>query len=191
MPIFVGNASIEAGSGAFRIKDSSSNTLFEQGVSTYGGQPFSYYLNNSTPAFIAGSASDPGWVAPASSGAWGKINNYCTTTVYNRGSHYSTANTRFTCPVTGPYLFMFSTYAYTSNYFHPGFYVNGTATGAGRLNFTYRIRGYGFVANYQQDAQIEEVLYCTAGDYVEAYWYSGGNSYSYPYYSLFMGAYVG
>lgn len=189
MPLFVGNASIEAQSGYFRINDTSGNNVFEQGVSSYGGQNFGYYLNNNVPAFIAGYNSDPGWVAPGS--AWRKINNYCTITVYNRGSHYSTTNTRFTAPVTGPYMFIFSTYMYTNAYTHPGFYVNGTATGAGRLNFTYRIRGYGMVSGYGQDCQIEEVLYLTAGDYVEAYWYEGGTSYHYPYYSLFMGAYVG
>lgn len=189
MPLFVGNASIEAQSGYFRIKDTSGNNVFEQGVSSYGGQNFGYYLNSNVPAFISGAIGGASWVNPGS--GWRKINNYCVDTVYNRGSHYSTANTRFTAPVTGPYMFIFSTYMYTNAYTHPGFWVNGASTGAGRLEFTYRIRGHGFVANYQQDCQVEEVLYLTAGDYVEAYWYDGGTSYHYPNYSIFMGAYVG
>lgn len=189
MPLFVANSSIEAGSGAFRIKDTTGTTVFEQGVSSYSGNNFGYYLNNSVPAFVAGSATDPGWINPGAN--WQKLNNYCTTTSYNRGDHYSTVNTRFTAPVTGPYMFIFSTYMKTTSYTHPGFYVNGTATGAGRLNFTYRMRGYGMASDYEQDAQVSEVLYLTAGDYVEAYWFSSGTSQHYPRYSFFMGAYVG
>jgi hypothetical protein len=189
MPIVTGNGTIEGGNNSFAIKNSSNTTIFKRGVASYNGNNFGYYENSNIPAFIAGHAADPGWILPSSSGQWGKINNYCTTTVYNRGSHYSTASTRFTAPITGPYWFAFTTYLYTNSYVHPGFTINGIQTSG--YGFQYRIRGHGMVANYAQDAQIEEVMSLTAGDYVEVYWYSSGDSYQYPYYSLFQGAFVG
>lgn len=190
MSINISGAKIESlNNSEFEFKNTSDVTIFKRGVSTYNSQNFSYYENNGIPAFVAGCSTVPGWIIPASSGAWGKINNYCTTTVYNKGSHYNTSTTRFTAPVTGPYWFSFTTYLYTSNYVHPVFAINGSMTSG--YHTQYRMRGHGMVANYQQDAQIEEVLYLSAGDYVEAYWYSSGTSYSYPNYSLFQGAYVG
>lgn len=189
MPIFAGNGSIEAGSSYVTVKNSSNENVFRRGVSTYGGNSFSFFENTNVPAFVAGSASDPGWITPAASGAWGKINNYCTTVSYNRGSHYNTSSTRFTAPVTGPYWFSFTSYMYTNGYTHPGFTINGSQTSG--WAFQYRIRGHGMQANYQQDAQIEEIMYLTAGNYVEVYWYSSGASLHYPYYSLFQGMYVG
>lgn len=190
MPIIAGNGTITGGSSTFAVQNSSGTDIFKRGISSYGGSNFGYYENSNIPSFVAGSASDPGWVLPAASGNWAKINNYCTTTVYNRGSHYSTVNTRFTAPVTGPYWFAFTTYLYTSSYVHPIFSVNGTLT-SGYANTQYRIRGHGMVPNYQQDAQIEETMYLNAGDYCEVYWYTNGDSYHYPFASLFQGAYVG
>lgn len=189
MPIVAGNGTIEGGSSSFTIKNSSNTTVFKRGIAAYSSNNFAYYENNAIPAFVAGSASDPGWILPVASGNWTKINNYCTTTSYNRGSHYSTANTRFTAPVTGPYWFSWTTYLYTSNYVHPIFTINGSLTSG--YGTQYRMRGHGMVPNFQQDSQIEEVMYLSAGDYVEVYWYSSGNSYHYPFYSLFQGAYVG
>lgn len=190
MPIVAGSGTIEGGSSAFTVKNSSATTIFKRGIAAYGGNNFAYYENNAIPAFVAGSASDPGWVNPGASGTWSKINNYDTTTSYNRGSHYNTSTTRFTAPVTGPYWFSFTTYLYTDSYVHPIFSVNATLT-SNLITTQYRMRGHGMVANYQQDAQIEEVIALSAGDYVEVYWYNSGSCYHYPYYSLFQGAYVG
>lgn len=186
MGLDISSAKILGGS-SLSFVNTSNTTYFERGLTSYGGQNYAFYNNTSVPAFIAGSASDPSWALPVSSGSWGKINNYCTTTVYNRGSNYNTSTTRFTAPVAGPYFFSFSSYIYTDGYVHPVFYVNG-AFPAGNA---YRIRGHGMVANYQQDVQIEEVRTLNAGDYVEVYWYASGSCYHYPYYSLFQGAYVG
>ena len=189
MPIVAGSGTIEGGSSAFTVNNSSATTIFKRGIASYSGNNFAYYENAGIPAFVAGSASDPGWVASTAS-TWNKINNYATTTVYNRGSHYNTSTTRFTAPVTGPYWFSFTTYLYTNSYVHPIFSVNGSMT-SNLITTQYRMRGHGMVADYQQDAQIEEVIGLSAGDYVEAYWYSSGSSFSYAYYSLFQGAYVG
>jgi hypothetical protein len=54
------------------------------------------------------------------------------------------------------------------------------------------MRGYGYAANYQTDSQMEEVYYLTAGDYVEVYTYAGGGiTYTYQFYGLFAGIFVG
>jgi hypothetical protein len=184
MPVIVGNGTIEGGSSTFTVKNSSGTAVYAQGISTSG-----YTNNSNVPAFIAGSASDPGWVLTATEG-WAKVNQYATTTVYNRGSHYSTANTRFTAPITGPYLFIWSTYAYTSNYIHPQFTVNGNVA-TRRYTTPYKIRNHGWTPDYPCDGQIEEVIFLLAGDYVEVYHYAGGTAYTYPYYGLFQGLFVG
>ena len=191
MPVYVGNGSLEGGGSALTVKNSSNTTVFEQGVAAGSGGSFGYYTNSNVPGFIAGSATDPGWIA-ITTGTWAKVNQYATTVVYNRGSYYNTSTTRFTAPITGPYVFIWSVYAYAASYHHPVFAVNGdvNARHAGGAA-TYRIRGYGFLANYQTDSQIEEVYYLTAGDYVEVYTYAGGAANTYPYYGLFAGFFVG
>jgi hypothetical protein len=189
MAFIIGNGTIEGGSSAFRIKNSSATVVFEQGVAASGGQNFGYYANTGVPCFIAGRASDPGWITFATN-AWAKTNNYCTEVAYNRGSHYSTTNTRFTCPISGAYLFIWSTYMYATSYIHPQFAVNGNVS-LRRVNVPYRIRGYGQASNYQQDGMIEEVINCVAGDFVEVYMYAGGTGVHYPRHSYFAGAYVG
>lgn len=188
MTLYIGNGSVDSASSYFRLKNNSDSVVFEQGISSYSGNNFGYYLNSSVPGFIAGSASDPGWVTLG--GGWNKINNYSTTTVYNKGNSYNTSTTRFTAPVSGPYLFVWNSYMYQNSYFHPQFAVNGDVT-VRRNSTPYRIRGHGKVANYNQDSQMEEVINLIAGDYVEAYCYNGGSTYNYPYYSVFGGVFVG
>jgi hypothetical protein len=189
MPIIVGNGTLEGGSSSLTIKNSSNTTVFKRGIAAYGGNNFGYYENSGVPGFIAGRSADPGWINFATNN-WAKVNNYCTVTVYNRGNHYDTTTTRFTAPITGPYLFTWTTYQYASSYIHPQFAVNGGVS-TRRVNTPYRIRGYGWGSNYQTDGMIEEVIYCVAGDYVECYSYAGGTGYHYPFYSLFTGVYVG
>lgn len=195
MPLFFGNAQVQGSSNAFSVVDNTGTNVFQRSVASYGGQNFGYYANTGVPAFVVGSASNPGWVNPGGSGSWSKINNYCVNTTLNRGTCYNTSTTRFTAPIAGPYMFMWTTYLYTDSYVHPIFAINGSATpygtGTGYGGTQYRIRGHGMVANYQQDAQIEEVINLAAGDYVEAWWYNSGTCYHYPYYSLFAGVFVG
>lgn len=188
MTLYIGNGSIETGNSYFRIKDNAANVVFEQGIASYSGNNFGYYLNSGIPGFIAGSSSDPGWITLGS--GWNKINNYSSTTSYNKGGHYNTSTTRFTAPVNGPYLFVWNSYMYQSSYFHPQFAVNGDVV-TRRGSTPYRIRGHGKVANYNQDSQMEEIINLIAGDYVEAYCYNGGSTYNYPYYSIFGGVFVG
>lgn len=184
MAIYVGNGSIEC-NNSLAIKNSSGSTVYEQGITGSSG----YTNNTEVPAFVAGSATDPGWILTATNN-WGKVNQYAAAVSYNRGSHYNTSTTRFTAPITGPYLFIWTTYCYTSDYLHPQFTVNGSAT-LRRYTTPYKIRNHGWTANYQCDAQIEEVIYLVAGDFVEVYHYAGGSAYTYPHYCLFQGLFVG
>ena len=50
MPIFVGNGSIEGGKSAFRIKNSSNQSVLEQSVGT-SGSSFAYIMQRGTPGF--------------------------------------------------------------------------------------------------------------------------------------------
>jgi hypothetical protein len=185
MPVIVGNGTIEGGSSTFTVKNSSGTAVYAQGISGNSG----FTNNANVPAFIAGSATNPGWVLTATND-WAKVNQYAASTVYNRGNHYSTANTRFTAPITGPYLFIWTVYCYSSSYLHPQFTVNGNVT-TRRYAVPFKIRNHGWDPNRECDAQIEEVIYLIAGDYVEAYHYAGGTAYTYPFYCLFQGLYVG
>lgn len=192
MPIVTGNGTIEGGSSAFRVKNASGTVVFEQGVAAYGANNFSYYLNSNRPGFITyGVEATPTNTLLGTSGTWVKLSGAMTATVYNKGSVYNTSTTRFTAPITGPYLMIHTSYVYTDGYMHPMFWINGGQTGGGRLNGHYRIRGHGMVANYNQDLQISEILNLTAGDYVEPYSYISGSCYHYIAYGLFQGVFVG
>ena len=191
MPIIIGNgSSIEGGSGAFRVRNSSGTNVFEQGIANYSGTPFGYYNSGNIPMFVAGRASDPSWVSVAD-GAWRKVNDYCTDVGINIGSCYNASTTRFTAPISGPYYLMFSAYTYAGGYYHPVIGVNGSPGARHGSETKYRIRGHGYVANYQTDSQIEEVIWLQAGDYCEVFWATSGTAYHYPLYDLFAGVYVG
>lgn len=195
MAVILGNgSSIEGGSSAFRLRNSGGTRVFEQGVSTYGGQNFGYYNNTSVPMFTVmnSQSPNPGWVL-ITANAWSKASTYLDTPMLNRESHYSTVNTRFTAPVTGQYMFIYSTYMYSSNYSFGSFGVNGSTLTRHGTDTKYRIRNHGFVANYQFDLQMQEVVYLTAGDYLEPFFFgaSGASTYYYPLYSVFSGVFVG
>lgn len=196
MAVILGNgSSIEGGSSAFRLRNSGGTRVFEQGVSTYGGQNFGYYNNTSVPMFSVMNSQanpDPSWTL-LTAGAWSKASTYLNSPMLNRESHYSTVNTRFTAPITGQYMFIYSAYMYTNNYCHGAFGVNGSTSTRRGTDTKYRIRMHGFVANYQFDMQMQEVVYLTAGDYVEPFFFaaSGSSTYHYPRYGIFSGAFVG
>lgn len=185
MALDISGAQITATASEFKLKNTSSSDILTRGISSN----YAFSENPSVPAFVAGNLNDASWVIPVSSGVYGKINQYCTLVSYNNGGHYNTSTTRFTAPYSGPYWFSFNVYLYTANYVHPLFAINGaTTTGYGAQ---IRMRGHGMLANYQQDAQIEEVVFLNAGDYIEAWWYANGASYMLPSYSLFQGVYIG
>ena len=183
MPLNIGGATVEGGTSAFTIKNTSAATVFSRQTGTYNSNTFAKHIDAGRPMFVAGSSTSPAWQSVTN--GWLKTSSYFNQTSVNNGNHYSTTNTRFTAPITGYYHFFFTSYSYSSNYNHPMFWVNGSANGK------YRMRGHGKVANYQMDGQMEEVIYCTSGDYVEPYMYGGGTAYYYPAHSLFGGYYMG
>lgn len=187
MPIFVGNGSIEGGKSAFRIKNSSNQSVLEQSVGT-SGSSFAYIMQRGTPGFVAAPLTDPGYWQGYS--GWTKLSTFFNNTAYNNGNYYDTVYTRFNVPVTGPYLFIYTVYVSSTQYSHVCFAVNGDTGLRRNGNTFYRIRGYGMLSNDQMDLQIEEVINCVAGDYVEPYGYGSVSSH-YPWYGSFMGVYVG
>ena len=190
MAIDIGGAKIEGG-GRFRIKNTSGTTIFDRGFSDYAGTTFAQVKETNKPIFIAGPGTGVtlAWDNYATN-AWAKVNNNCTNTVVNVGSHYSTANTRFTAPITGPYLFLYTGYDRSTNYWHPQFSVNGSVS-TRRTDTPYRIRQHGMASDYAADSQMSEVIYLTSGDYVEVYFYAGGSGDRYSGHNLFAGMFVG
>ena len=191
MAINLGNGSLlEGGGTALKVRNSSGTKVFDQGVSTYGSATFGYNSSTSVPMFVAGRSTDSGWISVAD-GGWRKVNNYCTDVSVNVDSCYDTSATRFNVPLTGPYFLMFTAYTYAGNYYHPTFGVNGAPSTRHGSETKYRIRGHGYVSGYQTDAQMEEVIWLQAGDYVEVFFATSSTGYHYAPYSLFAGVYVG
>lgn len=191
MTINIGGASLEGDGSTVTIKNTSGTTLFSRGFDTYSNTTYAKMTENLTPAFIAGPGSGvtAEWNNYATNN-WAKVNNNCETTVINVGNHYSTSNTRFTAPISGAYLFMYTGYDYAASYWHPQFTVNGS-TSTRRAAIPYRIRQHGMVTNRQQDSMMQEIIYLVPNDYVEVYFYAGGAGYRYSKHNLFMGFYVG
>ena len=190
MAIDIGGAKIE-GSGRFRIKNGGGSTIFDRGFTDYNGSTFAQVQENNKPIFIAGPGTGVTlqWDNYATN-AWAKVNHNCINAVVNVGSHYSTTNTRFTAPITGPYLFLYTGYDRSTNYWHPQFAVNASVS-TRRTAIPYRIRQHGASSDYAYDSQMSEIIYLTAGDYVEVYFYAGGTGNRYSGHNLFAGMFVG
>lgn len=188
MPVNISGAAVEGDGSAFAVRNTSGTVVFRQGVSTYGGNVFGFMENSNVPGFVAGS-TDATYKNTTS--GWQKLNDMCNVTVYNRGSCYNTSTTRFTAPVTGPYLFITSSWGAAYGYTHPMFAVNADVTG--RRNSTpYKIRHHGLYDSQGQDIQIQETIYLYSGDYVEVYVYHDVTTNSfYKAQTYFAGAYVG
>jgi hypothetical protein len=149
--------------------------------------------------------SRPYFVAQGNQAAWQNLNsaNWTTlifnTTLVNNGSDYSTANGRFTAPVTGVYYFeahlyhLKNTDTSATGYTHPLFNINGSYTERQASGTTaYRLRSRTNVAGgYSTDTQINDIFRLTAGDYVVYQVYSSGATQWYPPYSLFSGYLIG
>jgi hypothetical protein len=146
------------------------------------------------PTFVAYSTT--GWNT-FSGDSWNTL--AFNSTLRNVGSCYSTSTNSFTAPVTGSYYFEHSSYQYKNpssseaNYAHPTFWVNGSSTlRMASQTTSYRIRGRTYYGgNYSYDTQINDVLYLTAGDYVQVVTYCSGTQQWYGQYSHFTGFYIG
>lgn len=120
-------------------------------------------------------------------------------TYVNNGSHYNTSNYRFTAPVTGAYYFEASSYGYKNpssnadSYTHPVFWVNNSGTvrmASQTISYRLRSRTY-YSSTYSWDLQINDILYLTAGDYVNFYVFCNGTQQWYGTYTHFTGFYLG
>jgi hypothetical protein len=137
--------------------------------------------------FIAGLATDSGWVAQPA--GWTAM-KYFSGTVYNEGGGYSAG--RFTAPVAGSYLFHYSVRGYKptaleKNYSSAQFWVNGAHVAQG-----YTLDGYNQDTSYAFTPEIVDLIYLNAGDYVEVNINASvvGISF-YRSYSIFAGMLVG
>jgi len=203
MPIDLNSMVIATGaSGNLSITDTSGNRLYSQDNQGRFSRPFVGANTFAVSMFMVGySDGSANWTTPVSSGNWGKLpfgftggNGYL-----NVNGCYDLVNYRFTAPWTGMYLFKVHNYIYTGDggnynqYCHPVFYVNGSS-GARRPNGNtpYRIRQYGFYGSYGHDTDCCELIYLTAADYVEAWWYSGNNGMqTYNQYCSWSGIFTG
>lgn len=192
MPIDINGTSI-AGGTSLTVTDSSNNKLYQQDSSGRVLAARNSSDTNLLPMFSVGLDS---------SGAWTAINGYVTFTYtsgngyYNIGSCYNTSNGRFTAPWTGLYLMQQMLYTYGggtgtyTHYGHPLFTVNGSSTQRRPGGTPYRIRHYGLPVSYGYDTDCCEIMYLTAGDYVQVYFPSSNMQY-YGGYSSWSGAYLG
>lgn len=193
MPIYVGDITLTGGT-SLTATDASSNKTYQQDSSGRVLNPQTSANGVLTPLFNVGLGGAQAWVTL--SGA--VIFSYTGGNGYtNVGSCYNTSNGRFTAPWTGLYLFKSHIYCYGGNstygwYFQPMYSVNGSTTARRPGGELYRIRQYGLYASYGQDTDLCELIYLTAGDYVNVYLYNGGGSMQgYDYYSAWSGAYLG
>jgi len=191
MPIIVNDVTLKTNT-AFEITDSNNNKLLEQNANGIVSMPRSSTGANITPMFNVG----------MNTGAWTNLGGIVQWTVttgngyMNVGNCFNTSNGAFTAPWTGLYLFKHHIYCYGNNstytwYFHPLFLVNGSTTTRRPGGTPYRIRQYGLYASYGQDSDCCELIYCTAGDYVQVYCPMVGTMQGYGSYSSFSGSYLG
>jgi hypothetical protein len=115
----------------------------------------------------------------------------------NVGSCFNGTTGRFTAPITGRYLFTFSSYsnlnaASIAEYMHPLFLVNGSYTSRrGGGSSAYRLRGHGY-ADYYKDMEMTEIFALQASDYVEVYIYHSTTTCGvYGTYKLYTGVFLG
>lgn len=192
MPIFIGNGSIDSASGnSFIMRSNTGAILYQQSLQTVSGTTFGISGADNTPAFYAIGYNNSTPVN-LSNGNWYKLVNV-TQIHINRGSHYNPSETRFTAPKAGYYLFVSSTWFSFSTqgwYTHPQNYINGSLTAGRGTSWKVRIKGHGFYPD-SYDTLNHEILYLSAGDYVEPWIYSGGNISYLPYHTIFSGYFLG
>ena len=190
MPVNV-NGTILTGGTSLSVTDASSNVLYKQSTAGLVSKPTNSGGTILTPMFNVGMGTD----------TWRDLGgivifNYTGGSGYlNINSCYNTSNGAFTAPFTGLYLFKEHIYCYGPSdtytwYFHPMYMVNGSMTLRRPGGAIYRMRQYGLYANYGYDSDCSELIYLTAGDYVQVYCPRSGTMQGYPPYSTFNGSYI-
>lgn len=108
-------------------------------------------------------------------------NGVIDTAAINVGSHFNTSNGRFTCPVAGYYLVMWTAMNHQNN--------TGTGQGALRVNgTTYK---YFHTPNSHPEGQSDQLIYyASADDYFDLsmtnFHYNGGSANKYPSFSVYL-----
>jgi hypothetical protein len=187
------NGTVLTGGTTLVATDSSSNKIYQQSIDGISSMPRTSANATVLPLFVVGMGTANAWIDLG-----GVVIFNCTTGngYTNVGGSYNTTNGAFTAPWTGLYLFKHHIYCYGNNgtytwYFHPLYLVNGSSTVRRPGATPYRIRQYGLYASYGQDSDCCELIYLTAGDYVQVYCPRSGTMQGYDYYSTFSGAYLG
>jgi hypothetical protein len=191
MPVNV-NGTILTGGTSLSVTDASSNVLYRQSTAGLVSKPTNSSGTILTPMFNVGMGTD----------TWRDLGgvvifNYTGGSGYlNINSCYNTSNGAFTAPFTGLYLFKEHIYIYGIDgsvytyYTHPMYMVNGSMTLRRPGGAVYRMRLFGLVASYGFDTDCSELIYLTAGDYVQVYCPRNGTVQGYPPYSTFNGSYI-
>lgn len=194
-PINAGGTTISGGTSLIAT-DSSLNKLFQQNSSGYVFKPTNSSGSTLLPLFNVGWSSE-GWIT-FNSPTW-TVNTipfrYTGGSGYfNVGNCYNTGTYAFTAPWTGLYLFKSHMYIYypTSNYWNSTyvfFTVNGSYTTRRPCDSVGRMRLNGLRGDYGHDTDICEIIYLTAGDYVQSA-ATGNTTQGYAQYSCWSGAYL-
>jgi len=193
MPIDVNGTTINGGT-SFSASDANSNVLYQQDTSGVPRDPRNSNGDDLVPMFAVGWSG--GWTSIATNNAlpfaYTSGGGY-----YNVGGCYNTTNYRFTAPWTGMYLFKGHMYIYGNAtsytwYTHPFFLVNGSYNVRRPMaGSPYRIRLYGMRSSSGHDADINELIYLSAGDYVTYGAATSGTVQAYANYSGWSGSYIG
>ena len=194
MPLDI-NGTILTGGTTLTATDASNNRLFSQNANGATTLPQTAAGATLVPMFNVGTGTTLAWVP---------INGVVTHTYtggngyYNIGASYSTSTGRFTAPWTGLYLFQWTAYVIglqdglaAISYGRPQFMVNGSITTRRPGGPVVRIRQYGLWNHYAHDADCCELIYLTAGDYVQPYLEGVNTFYYYDAYGCWSGAYMG
>lgn len=177
MAITIGSNNISTNSGNIDLRRSGSNVLAYSAQGKIGQYPsFTAACTDSAWRYGGQLGGDGNWRATST---W----PYATWAVDQRGAGsygFDTTNGRYYAPVTGYYMFGMNMYFGTETqnsqgYTHVNFRRNG------QTNFNASRHGHSIFAHdaysfYADGITMENVIYCTEGQYVEPspYWAGGG-----------------
>jgi hypothetical protein len=160
--------------------DSGSAVLSDSKLKIDGGYG-AVTMPSQPAASVRGSGT---WSGTLSAAQW--IPMQGTPTAYNnQGGHFNTTTKRFTAPVAGYYLchsswyirWSSSTQSIGAQYIHPTHFKNGSSNWA-NSDQPYQIIGHtldGGSTAYVDGVERTDIIYCSAGDYLECRFYTYGS----------------